>query len=183
MMPKSRSFIKQETTESDLSPPPDGLLDEGSSNLPETDSPARKKRRIKTEIEVEQTVDESHTTANSRPRRQVAVDKKEIFRVPDQKKKRKAETSDTEEKVLVGGGVKGKRKTKEEKAAEVMPLLPRTIGHNLFIGAHVSSAGGQSQLSIELDSNDIGTIAFGRPLCCLNADYLLPIFRCAQCRC
>ncbi|KAF1817883.1 AP endonuclease [Dissoconium aciculare CBS 342.82] len=141
-MPKSRSFIKRETKESDLSPPPDGLLDEASSNLPETDSPARKKRRIKTEIEIEQTVDESHTTANSRPRRQVAVNKKEIFRGSDQKKKRKAETSDTEEKVLVGGGVKSKRKTKEEKAAEVMPLLPRTIGHNLFIGAHVSSAGG-----------------------------------------
>lgn len=39
---------------------------------------------------------------------------------------------------------KKKRKTKEEKEAENMPLAARTIGHKLFIGAHVSSAGGQS---------------------------------------
>jgi hypothetical protein len=38
---------------------------------------------------------------------------------------------------------KKKRKTKEEKEAEAMPLSARTIGHKLFIGAHVSSAGGQ----------------------------------------
>lgn len=37
-----------------------------------------------------------------------------------------------------------KRKTKEEKEAEAMPLAARTVGHKLFIGAHVSSAGGQS---------------------------------------
>jgi AP endonuclease-1 len=35
-----------------------------------------------------------------------------------------------------------KRKTKEEKEAETMPLAARTIGHKLFIGAHVSAAGG-----------------------------------------
>ncbi|KAI5239505.1 AP endonuclease [Aureobasidium subglaciale] len=35
-----------------------------------------------------------------------------------------------------------KRKTKEEKEAEAMPLAARTLGHKLFIGAHVSAAGG-----------------------------------------
>lgn len=35
-----------------------------------------------------------------------------------------------------------KRKTKEEKEAEAMPLAARTTGHKLFIGAHVSAAGG-----------------------------------------
>jgi len=35
-----------------------------------------------------------------------------------------------------------KRKTKEEKEAETMPLAARTIGSNMLIGAHVSSAGG-----------------------------------------
>ena len=38
---------------------------------------------------------------------------------------------------------KRKRKTKEDKAVEAMPLAVRTLGHKLFIGAHVSSAGGQ----------------------------------------
>ncbi|KAF2088572.1 DNA-lyase, partial [Saccharata proteae CBS 121410] len=35
-----------------------------------------------------------------------------------------------------------KRKTKEEKDAEAMPLAARTLGSKLAIGAHVSSAGG-----------------------------------------
>lgn len=38
---------------------------------------------------------------------------------------------------------KKKRKTKEEKEAEAMPLAARTAGHKLYIGAHVSSAGGE----------------------------------------
>ena len=37
---------------------------------------------------------------------------------------------------------KKKRKTKEQKEAEAMPIAVRTKGHRLFIGAHVSSAGG-----------------------------------------
>ena len=43
---------------------------------------------------------------------------------------------------------KQKRKTKEEKEAEAMPLAARTVGHKLFIGAHVSSAGGQPTNSL-----------------------------------
>jgi AP endonuclease-1 len=35
-----------------------------------------------------------------------------------------------------------KRKTKEEKAAEAMPLRARTVGSKLLVGAHVSAAGG-----------------------------------------
>ncbi|TKA63698.1 hypothetical protein B0A49_09786, partial [Cryomyces minteri] len=38
--------------------------------------------------------------------------------------------------------VKRQRKTKEEKETEAMPLAARTLGHKMFIGAHVSSAGG-----------------------------------------
>lgn len=34
------------------------------------------------------------------------------------------------------------RKTKEEKEAEAMPLAARTVGSKLYIGAHVSAAGG-----------------------------------------
>lgn len=35
-----------------------------------------------------------------------------------------------------------KRKTKEQKAAEAMPLASRTLNHALVVGAHVSGAGG-----------------------------------------
>lgn len=38
--------------------------------------------------------------------------------------------------------VKKKRKTKEQKAAEAMPLAARTTATKLFIGAHVSASGG-----------------------------------------
>lgn len=37
-----------------------------------------------------------------------------------------------------------KRKTKEEKEAEAMPLAARTATQKLFIGAHVSASGGES---------------------------------------
>lgn len=46
----------------------------------------------------------------------------------------KVEVSDTK--------VKRKRKTKEEKEAEAMPLAARTVGHKLYVGAHVSASGG-----------------------------------------
>lgn len=45
-----------------------------------------------------------------------------------------------------------KRKTKEEKEAEAMPLAARTNGLRVFIGAHVSVAKGQSIKSF----NDFG---------------------------
>jgi AP endonuclease 1 len=56
--------------------------------------------------------------------------------------------------------VKKKRKSKAEKEAELveMPLAARTVGHRLFIGAHVSAAGGVHQ-SI-LNSLHIGANAF-----------------------
>jgi AP endonuclease-1 len=49
---------------------------------------------------------------------------------------------DTQEAETTKPKVVRKRKTKEEKEAETMPLAARTIGHKLFIGAHVSAAGG-----------------------------------------
>jgi hypothetical protein len=38
--------------------------------------------------------------------------------------------------------IKRKRKTKEEKEADAMPLTARTLGSKIFVGAHVSVAGG-----------------------------------------
>lgn len=57
----------------------------------------------------------------------------------------KQEVEATEAQQSNGGTVnkvKRKRKTKEEKEAEMLPLASRTVGSKLFIGAHVSSAGG-----------------------------------------
>jgi AP endonuclease-1 len=51
-----------------------------------------------------------------------------------------------------------KRKTKEEKEAEMLPLAPRTVGSKLLLGAHVSSAGGVQ--NAVLNSVHIGGNAF-----------------------
>lgn len=57
--------------------------------------------------------------------------------------KEEATEVDGDNTATIANPAKKKRKTKEEKEAEAMPLAARTIGHKLFIGAHVSSAGGQ----------------------------------------
>lgn len=76
---------------------------------------------------------------------------------PKGRAKKKADTKPTPEKAdgetkTVEKPAKKKRKTKEEKEAEAMPLAARTVGHKLFIGAHVSSAGGQYYAHIRLYS-------------------------------
>ena len=43
---------------------------------------------------------------------------------------------------------KRRRKTKEEKEAEAMPLATRTTGLRMFVGAHVSGAKGPSQMPL-----------------------------------
>ncbi|KAI9696146.1 MAG: hypothetical protein M1820_008287 [Bogoriella megaspora] len=53
---------------------------------------------------------------------------------------------------------KKKRKTKEEKEAEAMPLAARTLGHRMFVGAHVSAAGGVQ--NAVTNANHIGGNAF-----------------------
>lgn len=64
------------------------------------------------------------------------------------KRKRKfAIEEEVETKVVVNGDTviettKKRRKTKEEKEAEAMPLASRTIGSKIFLGAHVSASGG-----------------------------------------
>lgn len=51
-------------------------------------------------------------------------------------------SSDSEEEVKPAPKTPRKRKTKEEKEAESMPLAPRTPQLNMFVGAHVSIAKG-----------------------------------------
>ncbi len=82
----------------------------------------------------------------------VTIEEKDEVTTPA-KNKRKAKSKVTETNPFdenqekVAGDEKpkkipGKRKTKEEKDAEAMPLAARTVGLNMFIGAHVSIATG-----------------------------------------
>lgn len=91
-------------------------------------SPGRGKKRKHVEVHEET----AKPTAKTEKRKKVKIETRE-------------ETSETQ---VVGEITKEKkavrkRKTKEEKEAEAMPLASRTVGHRLFVGAHVSSAGGK----------------------------------------
>ena len=102
-----------------------GLPDEKPAIANGNASPS-KKRRVKTTKEV--TVEASATNGVVKTIKKSKV-KAEIADVeaPNEPVKEKA---------------KRKRKTKEEREAEAMPFAARTVGHKLFIGAHVSAAGG-----------------------------------------
>ena len=99
-------------------------------------------------------VDGQHTNKTTSRKRKVKVEVDQDEELPilaKESKKRKLKVEEDEEEMdrpgsgddIVEKKAKKKRKTKEEKAAEAMPIAPRSIGHKLFVGAHVSSAGGQ----------------------------------------
>ena len=67
--------------------------------------------------------------------------------------------------------LKRKRKTPAEKDAEAMPLAIRTTGHKLFLGAHVSSAGGQWALHLMPPAN-ADYIMTGVPNAVLNSIHI-----------
>jgi len=102
------------------------------------------KRKLKQEVEEEEE-DESEEEIvpikRTRQSRAVKVDQP-ISPPPKKATKSKKPVEDTEEPETTKPKVVRKRKTKEEKEAEEMPLAARTVGHKLFIGAHVSAAGG-----------------------------------------
>ncbi|KAI9658697.1 MAG: hypothetical protein M1821_002257 [Bathelium mastoideum] len=85
-------------------------------------------------------VDSKATPTTSRKGRKATVKKVET-----------KEESDVDEEGTTVQKVTKKRKTKEEKEAEAMPLIARTLGQKMFVGAHVSSAGG----TFCLDTYDI----------------------------
>lgn len=162
-MPK-RKLVQEESAElSDISPPPDGLLDKAQAKAGAevktngvTKPPTGKKRKTKqTKEEIVET--ESHLngtgstkSARTTRKKQVKYEEsgsEEPKTTTPKGKKRKVKVEEIEVKEGINGDgdekkVKRKRKTKEEKEAEAMPLAARTVGHKLFIGAHVSSAGG-----------------------------------------
>jgi AP endonuclease-1 len=168
-MPPKRKVIEESSVDGSS-----GL----SSPLPEEDQvsqeqkpTAAKKRRIAQATKTENKEDEEEAEVKPAPKRQprkkAAVKAEEEEGGSEEPEDSKpAPKKQPRKKVAVKEGTDGadgddtavakptktKRKTKEEKEAEAMPLAARTIGHKLFIGAHVSSAGGQYFSRIQLYS-------------------------------
>lgn len=90
---------------------------------------------VDVEIEAEAGVEAAANGIPTKPKRRVKKTNTTVEEV-------KAEEQGGEDGIVVKK-VKRKRKTKEEKEAEAMPLAARSIGTKLFVGAHVSSAGGK----------------------------------------
>ena len=111
------------------------------------DSPRKAKRKRTTETQ-EAKVEGSGTSPKKRKVAELeeeAVDGNSTPRKAQLKKKVKQEEIEEEEGEEGRKKIKRKRKTKEEKEAEAMPLASRTNGLQMFIGAHVSCAKGQSE--------------------------------------
>ena len=113
------------------------------------DSPRKAKRKRNTETE-EAKVEGSGTSPKKIKRRVAELEGEAVDGEPtpgkaQRKKKVKQEEFEEEEGEEDRKQIKRKRKTKEEKEAEAMPLASRTSGLQMFIGAHVSCAKGQSE--------------------------------------
>ncbi|CAO1597289.1 DNA-(apurinic or apyrimidinic site) lyase [Xanthoria calcicola] len=84
-------------------------------------------------------------TASAKEERREEEGVAAVQTTPKKARKRKAANGEEEEQAHDDPApkkVKGKRKTKEEKEAEAMPLAARSTGLRMFIGAHVSGAKG-----------------------------------------
>lgn len=91
-------------------------------------------------------------TASAKEERREEEGVAAVQTTPKKARKRKAANGEEEEQAHDDPApkkVKGKRKTKEEKEAEAMPLAARSTGLRMFIGAHVSGAkGGSSRQAV-----------------------------------
>lgn len=167
-MPKRKAVQAPIADDSDLSPPPKDL-DEGAAalananaHLDSTTQPTKKRKTASSIVKSETITPTTNGTVattqkravrtrkvKTEPEEEAAFSSEEALRPTPKKRQPKAkvvkkEEAEEGEELAEEKPVKKKRKTKEEKEAEAMPLSARTIGHKLFIGAHVSSAGGQS---------------------------------------
>lgn len=162
---------------SGLSPPPDDLIDAKQTNGTAEEQPRSKRRKTtKTEVDAKEALSgELGDAGPAKKRRGKQAGKVESEEVdervegpsanvekPTSKKKqtRKKEIKEEAQEFDDDGdpvekNVKKKRKSKAEKEAELveMPLAPRTAGHKLRIGAHVSAAGGQSRIRSYVDKS------------------------------
>lgn len=169
MPPKRKAVQAPIVDDSDLSPPPNDLdggaaaLANANAGLDSTTQPTKKRKTASSTVKPEkvtQTVNGTVATTQKRtararivkpePEEEESAFSSEEAPKPTPKKRQakakvvKKEEAEGEEELAKEKPAKKKHKTKEEKEAEAMPLSARTIGHKLFIGAHVSSAGGQS---------------------------------------
>jgi AP endonuclease-1 len=106
----------------------------------------KRKRQLKQPVyhEVEEDEDEleEQPAPVKRGRQSKAVKVDQPISPPPKKATKSTKPVEDPEEPETKPKVVKKRKTKEEKEAEAMPLAARTLGHKLFIGAHVSAAGG-----------------------------------------
>jgi AP endonuclease-1 len=90
---------------------------------------------VQAEVEVEE---EQDPIADKSPKK--AIKK----RITIKKSSEQTEgTQEVDKDAVAKKKVVRKRKTKEEKEAEAMPLAARTLGSKIVLGAHISSAGGK----------------------------------------
>ncbi|KAK8206676.1 DNA-(apurinic or apyrimidinic site) lyase [Zalaria obscura] len=120
------------TTETAVKVEESQILDQGNKASPKNNR-KRKAAAVKQEEQEEQPSAEAQADAPPKRRRKAKVEVKEEATEVQ---------FDEAGEPIVEKKVKRKRKTKEEKEAEAMPLAARTVGHKMFVGAHVSSAGG-----------------------------------------
>lgn len=117
--------------------------------------PRQRKRTIKEEsVKVEGVVVDPTSKNSSRKRKieKLSIEEVEKAEIPEDvegiEAKPKQKKTKREENIEDGGDLPEKptrkRKTKEEKVSEIMPLAARTNGLKMFVGAHVSSAKGPS---------------------------------------
>ena len=125
------------------------VSDESEAKTATKASPkASRKRKVVEYKEEEPIEDESKPISVEKPtaRSKNKLEKTNKAAIKEEKDEKEAKPS------------KRPRKTKEEKEAENMPLAARTVGHKMFVGAHVSSAGGVQ--NAVMNSVHIGANAF-----------------------
>ncbi|KAK4498032.1 hypothetical protein PRZ48_010688 [Zasmidium cellare] len=169
-MPKRKLEKEHSDDGSELSPPPQDLENGNGTVNGSKEAPTAKKRKTtkatkKVETEIEQPVDKPKRGRKTKVKTETEEQEEVVGGAtktpPKRGKKVKEEVEeatveqDDEDKVVK---TKRKRKTKEEKEAEMAPLAARTVGHKLFIGAHVSAAGGVHNAVV--NSTHIGANAF-----------------------
>jgi hypothetical protein len=158
-MPKRKAIQEPVVDDSDLSPPPNDLgqgataLVNANAELETEALLAKRRKTASSAVKSETTTNGTVAPTQKRPTRTRTVkegDSEEEDAVtkplPKGRARKKSEAKEEAKEEDNDGKVtekpvKKKRKTKEEKEAEAMPLASRTVGHKLFIGAHVSSAG------------------------------------------
>ncbi|KAI5363695.1 putative AP endonuclease 2, xylose isomerase-like, TIM barrel domain-containing protein [Septoria linicola] len=181
MPPKRKAVMQLKREDSELTPPPEDLADAKpvTTKVAVNGSSPGKKRKVKKEVVEGGEKDKEDTPKKKKAMRERATKVKveaEVAQEPETdanagadetpkskgkrkavKKEAKAEDDGEDGDVKT---VKKKRQSKADKEADLImnPLAARTVGHKLFIGAHVSASGGVHNAI--MNSVHIGANAF-----------------------